>query len=272
MSEKENEKQREVKRCLKSCYREDKKIMLDESMLRIKEITLYIYDLIYFGNRIIISSTTLAKAKAKVGRGRITYKIYSDNCVYLLRSLEADTYEDYIVVDINEYGTSEIKRIINFLSQNPDVMYFLTNARIYNILVKEGLENQIKFFDINTTTDSICRNKEIKYDTLGFIYKEQGKMYFKTRSKDIMIKAFNEFGYEKNQKEGKPVEVNVGDIILTRKNRETKYTFNLYQIVSKHSRHFAVHIIWTDLVKGHKTNFYIKKLEEMYQRLISDNA
>lgn len=270
MSGNENEKEREIKRCLKTCYKEDKRIMFDESMLRIKGITLYIYDLIYFGNKIIISSSMVAKAK--VGKGRVTYKIYSDNCKYLLQSIDTDTYDDYNIVDMSKYGDSEIKRLIGFLKENPDVIYFLTNARIYNILLKEGLKNAIKFFELNTTIHAICRKQDIKYDTLGFVYREDGKMYFKTRTKDVVIKAFTDSGIEKSEKEGKPVQISVGDIILTRNNRETKYTFNLYKIVSNHTRHFAVHIIWTDIAKGENTNFYVKRLEEMYQRIISNNA
>lgn len=270
MPEIENEKEREIKRCLKTCYKEDKRIMFDESMFRIKGITLYIYDLIYFGNKIIISSTTLEKVRRD--RNRITYKVYADNCTYLLKSMEQDTYEDYTVVDISEYGTSEIKRLISFLRKNPDVIYFSSNARTYNIFVKEGLENNVKYFEVNTQIISICRRQEIKYDTLGFISRESENMFFRTKSEEVLIKAFTESGQEKNESEEKKVQVNVGDIILIRKNKDTMYTFNLYKVISKHSRHFAVHIIWTDLVKGHKTNFYVKRLDEMYQRIIAENA
>lgn len=266
----ENEKEREIKRCLNTCYKEDKKIMFDESMFRIKGITLYIYDLIYFGNKIIISSSTFEKVRRD--KNRITYKIYADNCTHLLKSMEMDTYGDYSVVDISSYDCSEIKRLIKFLRKNPDVIYFSSNARTYNIFVKEGLGSNVKFFEVNTKIISICRKQDIKYDTLGFVYKEAENMFFSNRSEDVLIKAYTESGYEKHEKDGKPVQVNVGDIILIRKSKDIKYTFNLYKIISNHSRHFAVHIIWTDLLKGHKTNFYVRKLEEKYQRIISDNS
>jgi len=266
-----SENEKEVKRCLKTCYKEDKKIMLDESMFRIKGIMLYVYDLIYFGNKIVLALSTLEKVKRD--KNRITYKTYSDNCLYLVKSKESDAYENYVIVDIGEYGKSIVERIERFLKENPDIIYFLSNVKMYKELEKRGITtSRIKLFGLDTEILAICKNKELKYDTLGFIYRESEKMYFRSRSEDIVIKAFNENGFEKQEKKGKAIEVNVGDIILVRNNKNTKYTFNLYKIISNHSRHFAIHIIWTDLVKGDKTNFYVKRLEGVYQRIISDNA
>ena len=41
-----------IQQCVENYFLEDKIVMLDESLMRIKGIMFYIYDLIYFGNKI----------------------------------------------------------------------------------------------------------------------------------------------------------------------------------------------------------------------------
>ena len=36
-----------IKNCKKNCFEEDRKVMLDESVMRIKGVIFYIYDLIF---------------------------------------------------------------------------------------------------------------------------------------------------------------------------------------------------------------------------------
>ena len=95
-------------------------------------------------------------------------------------------------------------------------------------------------------------------------------MFFEKNPRESIIKVYSKSGEEKQFDEF--VELKVNDIILTRGDKEVKYSFNIYQIVTSHSRNFAVRIIWTDLLKGHKTNFYVEKLDYIYRKIIEDNA
>ena len=79
-----------VKNSKKYCFEEDKKVMLDESIMRMKSGISYIYDLIFFGNKIVISKKTMSKIER--GKNRITYKIYSNNCTYLLENIKRDSH------------------------------------------------------------------------------------------------------------------------------------------------------------------------------------
>ena len=95
-------------------------------------------------------------------------------------------------------------------------------------------------------------------------------MFFERRQEEKLVKVYSKSGEEKQF--DKSIEIEVGDIIFTRSDKEMKYSFNIYQIVTRHSRNFAVRIIWTDLLKGEKTNFYVKRLDYIYQKMIEDNS
>ena len=79
-----------AKACIEGCFEADTKVMIDESIMRIESIMFYIYDLIYFGNKIIISKQTLDKIKlySKMKHRRIM----SANAKYLLQNIKKDEY------------------------------------------------------------------------------------------------------------------------------------------------------------------------------------
>ena len=263
----EHEINKVTKECVKNYFQGDKKVMIDESLMRIKGFILYIYDLIFFGNKIIISSKTLKKIKKS--KSRITYKVYSDNCTYLLKNMEKDEYQNYIIVDLDEYGKSFYEKLAKYLQENPDVVYFLANRKLYDKLVNKGLKERLKLLEVSMKFTSLCKNKIAKFTTLGFVKHEDGKMFFQDRQNETLIKVYNSQGEEKK---GETIEIEINDVILTRSNKNTKYSFNLYKVVTRHSRNFAVNIIWTDILKGEKTNFYVKKLDYKYQKMIENNS
>lgn len=263
----EHEINKAIKECIKNYFKEDKTVMIDESLMRIKGFIFYIYDLIFFGNKIIISEKTLEKIEKS--KSRITYKVYSDNCSYLLKNMEKDEYNNYTIVDLDQYGKSTYEGIVNYLQKNPSVVYLLANRKLYNKLLNEGLKDRLKLLEVGMKITSLCKNKAIKFVTLGFIKHEDGKMFLQKRSNETLIKVYNSEGEEK---EGEIIEVEINDIILTRSNKRTKYSFNLYKIVTRHTRNSAINIIWTDMLKGEKTNFYVKKLDYKYQKMIEDNS
>lgn len=265
----ESEREKEVKRCLKLCYREDKQIMIDESMMRIHGIIQYIYDLIFFGNKIVLNDEDLAKIKRS--RSRITYKLYAENCSKLIKAMQEDTHNNYWTVIVRNYdGNSYEEKLVDFLVKHPKVVYFTSNEKLYYYLANTRVNTQIKLFETKTRlTIAFSKGKDVKFSTLGFVYKESGNLYFKNRCEEVLIKAFTEEGEEKK---GKIVKVDVGDIIFIRKKKDIIYSINLYKVVSNHSRNYAIHVIWTDLLIGEKTNFHIKRLEKKYQNIIYDNV
>lgn len=255
-----------IKHSRKNCFEEDKRVMLDESVMRAKGGIFYIYDLIFFGNKIIISTETMKKIK----RSKITYKIYSNNCTYLLESIEKDSHGNYEFVDIDGYEGSKISKLIHYLRENENVIYLLTNRKLYEKLTIIGLKNRIILLDENMKYPSLCRNHSAMFVTLGFVKHKESRMFFERRSEGTLIKVYSKSGEERQF--DRSVELEVNDIILTRTDKEIKYCFNIYQIVTRHSRNFAVKIIWTDMLKGEKTNFYVERLDYIYRKIIADNA
>lgn len=257
-----------IKQCKKNCFEEDKKVMLDESVMRAKGGIFYIYDLIFFGNKIIISTETMKKIKRS--KNRVTYKIYSNNCTYLLKSIEKDSHENYEFVDIDSYEGSKISKLIQYLRENENVIYLLTNRKLYEKLTTIGLKNKIILLDENMKYSSLCKNRSAWFVTLGFVKHKESRMFFERRPEENLVKVYSKSGEEKQF--DKTIEIEVNDIILTRTDKEIKYSFNIYQIVTRHHRNFAVRIIWTDMIKGEKTNFYVERLDYIYRKMIEDNS
>lgn len=256
-----------AKECIKNYFKEDRIVMLDESVMRIKGGIFYIYDLIFFGNKIVISTDTLKKIKKS--KNRITNKTLSDNCSYLLENIKRDKYANYDIVDIRKYGATPVERIANYLKEHKKVIYLLESKKFYDKLVQEDLADRLKLLVINRKIASLCKNEEVEFQTLGFVMHKDNKMFFESLPGDGIVKIYDHAGQEKK---GDDIEVKVGDIILIRSDKNTKYAFNLYEIVTRHSRNFAIKIIWTDIVKGESTNFYVEKLNEKYKKLIKDNV
>lgn len=257
-----------VKNSKKYCFEEDKKVMLDESIMRMKGGIFYIYDLIFFGNKIVISTETMKKIKRF--KNRVTYKIYSNNCKYLLENIEKDSHGNYEFVDIDVYEGSKVSKLIHYLREHENVIYLLTNRRLYEKLTIIGLKNRIMLLDENMKYPSLCKNHSVMFVTLGLVQHKESRMFFERNSGETLVKVYSKSGEEKQF--DKSIEIEVGDIIFTRSDKEMKYSFNIYQIVTRHSRNFAVRIIWTDLLKGEKTNFYVKRLDYIYQKMIEDNS
>lgn len=257
-----------VKECIQRCFKEDTKVMIDESIMRIEGIMFYIYDLIYFGNKIIISKQTLDKIKSYSKR---KYKrIMSANAKYLLENIERDEYGNYEIVDISkENGDTSAKKLKNYLAKNKHIVYLLESKQYYQKLIELGLIEQLKLLDLKMQIKSFCKSRTVEFATIGAIQHENGKMLLSNRPGDTIFKVYDDSGKEK---EGEVIEVEVNDIVLIRSNKNTKYSFNLCKVITHHSRHQAIHIIWTDIVKGHGTNFYVERLEDKYRRMILDNV
>ncbi len=257
-----------IKNCKKNCFEEDRKVMLDESVMRIKGVIFYIYDLIFFGNKLIISRETMRKIRRF--KNGVIPKIYSNNCSYILENIERDSHKNYEFVDISGYEGSKASKIIQYLRENEGIIYILASRRLYEKLIIAGLKNRIILLAQNMKYSSLCKNHFVKFSTLGFVKHRESKMFLERHSKGNLVRVYSKSGEEKQF--DSTIELEVNDIILTRTDKEIKYSFNIYQIITRHSRNFAVRIIWTDMLKGEKTNFYVEKLDYIYRKMIEDNA
>ena len=256
-----------AKECVEKCFDEDKMVMIDISIMRIKGIMFYIYDLIYFGNKIIISEDTLKKVKTN--RFKMTNRILSSNCSYLLNSIEKDKHKNYQIVDLGNYGSTSIDRIENYLKEHEDVVLLLESQKFYQELVTRNLDDRLKLLDIRMKVISISKNEKVIFDTLGAIDHRSNSMVITKRQGTTLIKIYDSEGEEKK---GNSVDVEVDDIIIIRSDKDIKYCYNLYLVITKHTRNQVIRIIWTDILKGERTNFYVKRLDEKYKKIIEDNV
>ena len=155
------------------------------------------------------------------------------------------------------------------MKEHDNIIYLLESEKFYTTLKEKGIENQLKLLETRTKIFSVCKNYSSRFETLEMIKHEKKKMFIERNVSDSFIKIYKPSGKEK---EGDKIEIKVNDILLTRCEKNTKYTFDLYRIISKHSKHQSVKILWTEIEKGAQSNFYVDKLDEMYQNIIKENV
>lgn len=265
----EKEKNFLVRECLESYYKEDKKILIDISVLKITCITYLLYNNIFFGNRILISKVTLEKIKEKSKHSFSTTQseIAVKNAKYLLESIKRDTRGNYEIIDIKGYKDNKIQSIKKFLFNNPDTIFYLSDLFLYQSLMENELKRQVELLEMGIRDVNPFRSKIFKFETIGAIRFRDGKMYI-FKKEGVLIKIFNKTCIEKEENQ----EVKPRDYVLIRGEKDNKYSFNLYQVISYHTRNHAIRIIWTDLEKGKKSNKYIERLPYNYKKIIEDNV
>lgn len=252
-----------IRDCLREYHSEDKKILIDISVLQITCVTYFLYNLIFFGNKIIIFKETV-KEMLEIKKRIYTNKeeeIFVRNAGYLLQNIETDKYSNYEIIE--KKGSYR-----EFLLENPDYILYLADLKLYNELIENGFKERLNLLQKGMIEVNPFKNRSFKFETIGAIYFE-GKTMLIKKKEGVLIKVYNSKGREKEQciKEVKP-----RDIVLIRGEKDEKYSFNLYIIVSSHSRNQAVKIIWTDLGKFEKSNKYIDRLPYQYRKIILDNT
>lgn len=169
---------------------------------------------------------------------------------------------------MQQYGKSKKQRIRNYLLKNSDSIFYLEDTKLYQELEDNKTRNQLCLLQIGMVDVNPFRSKNFKFETIGAIQFENRKMMIHTKE-GVLIKIYNSRGIEKT--EGIQ-EVKPRDFVLIRGTKEDTYSFNLYEVVSRHTRNQAIRIIWTDLKKGQKSNKYIDRLPYQYKKMISDNV
>lgn len=261
-----NENQKAAKQCIRDYFSEDKIVMIDESLMRVRGIMFYIKDLIFFGNKIIISEETMNRLEKK--RKTTTFRMLSRNISSLFENIEEDEYGNYQIVNIDDNGEKYSQKIANYLKKNSNTIYLLENTKVYELLRKNGINKQLVLLEKTFKVAPLFESRVVKFETLGMITRNNGKMIISKRPEGALVKVYNFSGEEK---EGDEVEIDVNDIVLTISDKGIINYYNLYWIVSRHSRHQAIKILWVHIPKGEKTNFYLERIEEKYKRIIQAN-
>lgn len=257
-----------VKECLREYYSEDKIIVIDSSTIQIAAINFIIYNLIFFGNKIVLFKDSFDQIVEISKEKPICKKeeIKINNAKYLLEAIKTDERGNYKIISPKTKANRK-QTIINFLKENANAIFYLSNIILYKELKKEKLESQLYFLEMGKVEVNPFQSREFKFETIGAVQFEREKMFIEEKD-NCLIKVYNQKGEEKI---GKIKDVQVNDYVLIRAKKEGTYSFNLFQIVSKHSRNFATLIIWTDLKNGKKTNKYIDRLSYIFRRMILEN-
>ena len=136
-----NENQKAAKQCVRDYFLEDKIVMLDESIMRIRGIMFYIKDLIFFGNKIVISEETMSRLEKK--RKTTTFRMLSRNISSLFKHIEGDEYGNYRIVSFEDNGVKYSQKVANYLKKNNNTVYLLENTKVYELLRKNGIDTQL---------------------------------------------------------------------------------------------------------------------------------
>lgn len=257
-----------IEKCIEEYYREDKKILIDESVMSITCSIFLIYNLIYFGNKIEIEEETIEKIKnySKIMSKRACYEIMAHNSKIFLLNVGRDNKKNYFVIKLE--GPSKFEKVKRYLTQHDDVIFYLQDKILYESLRREGLEEKLFLMKRGMVELDLYSNKLIKLETIGAIKFEDGKMRIYPRE-GVEIKVYNSDGVENTEV---VKEVNVGDLVFIKKRRTVEITsYKLYDIISRHTRNHALRLFWTDLNNDHKTNRFIEFLPEQYKKIIKDN-
>ena len=261
-----NENQKAAKQCVRDYFLEDKIVMLDESIMRIRGIMFYIKDLIFFGNKIVISEETMSRLEKK--RKTTTFRMLSRNISSLFKHIEGDEYGNYRIVSFEDNRVKYSQKVANYLKKNNNTVYLLENTKVYELLRKNGIDTQLVLLEKTFKVDPLFERRRIRFETLGMITHDSEKMIISKRSEGAVVKVYNSSG---NEKEGNEIEIDVNDIVLIISNKGIIKCYNLYWIVSRHSRHQAIRLLFIHIPEGEKTNFYLERIEEKYRNIIKEN-
>lgn len=267
-----NEKQMRAlaRDCVKEYYEEDKKILIDISVLKIACITFLLYNQVFFGNKVLLTRETwnaiLRESKKQIRDKRS--EIIINNANYLIQAIEKDERENYQIIELEKGKYEKAQRIWNFLKQNVDTIFYLSDPFLYQHLRDNGLNSQLNYIEMGKREVDPFQYKSFKFETIGAIKFEDGEMLIYPKESPV-IKVYNQKGQERTNKVKK---VKIRDYVLIVGKKEDGLSFHIYQIVSKHTRNHAIRIIWTDLKNGEKTNKYIDRLPYQYRKMILDNV
>ena len=213
-----------VRQCEKEYYQEDKKILIDESITQITCSIYLLYNLIFFGNKVLLSEETYEKLKeiSEDDCGCASKEISSRNAKFILQAIKNDgktTYNDYTIIKMDEYGENKNERIRNFLLKNPDAIFYFCSNDLYQELNQIEIRNQLCPLKKGMVEVNPFKNRKIRFETIGIVKIQDQKMIVK-RKEEILVKIFNSKGVQKYTDEVKP-----RDFLLIRgEKKDDKYS------------------------------------------------
>lgn len=261
-----------VKECIKQYFNEDKEVLIDVNCMQITCIPYYIYNLIFFGNKIVFLNEDIGDMKKIAKQKTVSTResIKKQNSGIVLKTIEKDRQEGKNSFKVIALLTSEkLNQVYQFLTKNMKGVYCTSNRNDFENLLERGVPSR-KLFLMNEGMKEAdpFANKDTQFQTIGALQIENGRMYIEDKGKST-IKVYDSRGIEK---EGKKKEVKIRDMVLicSKKDDGTK-SFILYEIVSFHTKNHSLKIIWTDVKVGQKSNKYIERQPYMYKRIIEEN-
>lgn len=266
-----------VKECMKEYYREDKKVLIDISLTQVVCSVFYIHNLIFFGNKILVEKETLELLKQLRDESpeNPRQEIKQQNARVFLEIIEKSQNagdKNIEIIDLTENGSNKVDKILGFLKKYPDVIFCTSKSSLYGRLMDLGapIKQLSLLYEGTQEANPFRYGKICKFETIGAIkFDEKGEMFIHQRG-ETYIRVYNSNKVLKS--ENTMVKVNVGNFVLIRgKDKEGKYSFNLYEVVSKHTRNHAIRIIWTDLRAGETRNKYIDRLPYKFRMMIAEN-
>ena len=269
----EEDRKQFVKKCLKEYYEKDTKILIDSSICRVFCTKYVLGDLVYFGNKLIISEEELEEIKkfAADDAGYSNWKqIRKKNAQLILFRMKKDVHDNIEVVTMPE-EVRKVERLEKYLKENPAVILYVQNNEIYNELKERGLRHQLYLMYDGMRDIGIFHNK-FKFETIGAIQFENDKMrIYKPLKQTTEIKVFDSKGERKE--EDRAVEVEPRDFIVIKslcyKKEDMAKSIKLYEVISRHSRNHASLVLWTTLKAHETTNRYIENLPYLLQSIIA---
>ncbi len=264
-------------KCLKEYFNEDKEILVDADSLEVTCFPYYMYNLIFFGNKILFSqrSIEIMQRYAKKNVKDMQRNIRNTNCRYILEYIEkkGEIWQNCCkVISMEKYGEARLEQVYNFLEAGKNRLYCTANEKVYTLLCERGIaKERIILVEMGKVEVSPFKNRFIKFETIGAIKFQNGKMVIRNKNYqgNVTIKVYNSNGEERKNSEK---EVKVNDLVIIKNDKPNINTIGLYEVISKHTRNHALKVIWTDIEKGQNTNKYVKRLPNLYQRLISENC
>ena len=258
-----------IKECLREYYTEDKEILVDSSIVQTIASIYMIYNLIFFGNKVIILDGIL-KELEKISRQNVISKrenIKVKNAEFILNSIKKDSRNNYKIIK-SDYRMSKKENYKKILKRNSNCILYLSNYKLYNQLKDDGLGRQLYLLEEGKSEVNPFQDKYLHFETIGAIKFEKGKMVIRQKE-NVIINVYKPNGVKK---EGEILEVKPRDFVLIKTKKENLTIIGLYETISKHSRNQSIRIIWTTLKNGEKSNKYIDELPYNIREIIEENV
>lgn len=224
-------REEKIRICCREYFISDEIILIDSSMLRVRNLIFLIQNNTYFGNRILFSKKDIEEFKSF--KEETNGELVSKNAKEILRLINKYP-SDYQIVDIEEGENG----IVKFLIQNEEVILYTIQPELKEIVEKHNLRCRMYKKQVKIDKDF---PKSVNYSTLTQIHCE-GRKNFLKQSKDIKV-----YDENKVQLTYPKVKLSRNHIILVIERKEDITKCYIYKVVNYHSRRNLIQLGWSDV-------------------------